>query len=407
MDVNRLLDLKKDYEEIEIPAELYDAVQMGIERGKKQMSKNKATNVVIKTFVGVAAALIVLMAGVNVSPALADALDDIPVVGNLVKVLQFKDGKAGGGVITDGSDISDIDTAKKGEFEQIIINFTQDGNAQSTVGAFKVRYDENPYTMTFEMGGARRISAQENFGKILKNKYVKDIYQIITLDDSLIRFVIEFNTPVEYKVEEMKDPASVVISLREDKDYVEKTTYSLRTESYPFGETIGIIEEQLMVNNETRMLKDENGSFFIEVQSFDTKDEAEKKLAELGTDVKLFVEERTGEKVPVSKKTEEVKNDATKNEDSTIETCDTLFPVSITEDGNQYYGDVEIHKDGLNIYDENDKVVHQLQYDNIELTKTPGEASFILTVVEGDNTITINGVYSDFFMVLSQFVEVK
>jgi hypothetical protein len=407
MDREKFNKLKKDYDEIEIPDELYFAVRMGIERGKKHMAKNKTKNTYLKAIAGVAAALVILTAGVNVSPAFADALDNIPVVGSLVKVLQFNNGKASGGEITDGTDISGIDTAKDGEFEKIIMKFSQGGNVQENVGAFKVRYDENPYTMTFEIGGARRFSAQENFAKILENKYVKDIYQIITLDDSLIRFVVEFKGPVEYKVEEMKDPASIVISLKEDKDYVEKTSFSLRTESYPYGETLGILEEKFMFDNETRILKDDNGLYFVEINCFDTKDMAEKKLAELGTDTKLFVEERTAVNAPISQKAEEVINEVTENEDSSIETADTAFSVSVTENGDHYYGSLIILEDGLKIYDEDNKVVHQLQYENIELTKTLGEVSFVLTVVEGDNVITIDGVFADFFEALSELVEVK
>lgn len=403
---NRLLDLKKEYDDIKIPAELNSAVKKGIERGKKHMSRNRTTNKFVKTLAGIAAAFLVLMTAVNVSPVLAGAMEEIPILGSLVKVLQFDNGEAGGGKITDASDISDMDTFENQGYESIVINFSQGDANQENMGAYKITYNENPYTMTFEIGGARRFSAEEDFEKILQNKNVKDIYKIITLDDSLIRFVIVFNNPVEYKVEEMKDPASLVVSVREDSEYVPGKTYSLRTESYPYGETIGIIEEKLMSYNLDRVLKDENGLFFVEIGCFDTQQAANQKLAEINTDVKLFVEERMGADLPKSYPAQEDTEQGNQEETEQPQTEQTLYSVSITEGGNQYYGNVEILEGGLNIIDENNQIKY-LEYQNIELTKYNGEASFILEIVTPDTTINISGVYSDFFEELEKYTEVK
>ncbi|OEH94400.1 hypothetical protein [Bacillus solimangrovi] len=301
MDKNNMTDYKKEYEEIQIPSELNHTVQMGIERGRAKMRKN-STNKFIKVCASLTAAITLFTASVNVSPTFADLLKDIPIAGNLVKVLQFNDGQAGGGLITDGTDISNMDSFEENGYENILINFSQDDELQENVGTFNVKYDENPYTMTFEIGGARRFSATENFEKILQNKYVKDIYTIITLDDSVIRFVIEFEKPVEYTIEEREEPASLIIKLREDKQYEEKKTYALRTESYANGPIIGSLEEQFYIKDETRILKDENGLFFVEINSFETKEEAEKKLEELSktTDKGLLIEERQGVNEPKS-----------------------------------------------------------------------------------------------------------
>ncbi|PAB59627.1 DUF4179 domain-containing protein [Anaeromicrobium sediminis] len=420
MDKNSLTDLKKEYEEIEIPSELNNMVQIGVERGRAEMNKhnrNRRRKEIMKVCASFTVALTLFTAGVNMSPAFADSLKNIPIVGKLVKVLQFNNGKSGGGSITDRTDISAIESFEKEGYENIIINFSQDGQLQENVGAFKVRYDENPYTMTFEIGGARRISAKENFEKILENKYVKDIYTIITLDDSLIRFVIEFEGPVEYKVKEMKDPASIIIGLKKDKNYEEKKTYSLRTESYPNGETLGILEEEFMPNNETRILKDENGLFFVEIQSFETKKEAENKLEELSklTDKVILIEERIGIKEPESYPVEGINNEINNKNSKELNSNDdsfkglSLYPVSIYEDDNQYYGNLEILEKGLNIYNEDtkEKVVHYLEYENIKLTKLLGEASYNLEIKYDHKTIIISGLYSDFFKELDKHTEVK
>ncbi|NGP45694.1 DUF4179 domain-containing protein [Bacillaceae bacterium SIJ1] len=237
------------------------------------------------------------------SPALASQLKGIPVIGQLVDILQFTDGEAEGGSITDGSDVSSISRLEENGFEKIVIGFTQNDELQADAGAFMVSYAENPYTMQFEIGGARGFSAQEQFAAIKESPYVKDVYPLMTLDDSLIRFIIEFTRPVDYEVMEMKDPASIVLYVKEGEQAVETTTYSLRTQSYPYGEAIGHLEERLMDADPSRMLKDAEGMYFIEVQQFDTEEEAVQKRNELAVqmdDVTLFVEERRGVEAPVN-----------------------------------------------------------------------------------------------------------
>ncbi|NBI28693.1 hypothetical protein [Chengkuizengella marina] len=302
MDKNNLYGLEKEYKDIQIPSELNHVVQTGIERGRTKMNKrssNKFLNICASLILG----LTLLTASVNISPTFGHSLENIPYMGKLVKVLQFNNGTSEGGTVTDGTDISGIDSFEKEGYENIVINFSQYDMLQNDVGAFKVKYDENPYTMTFEINGARYISAEKDFNKILENKYVKDIYTIVTADDSAIRFVIEFDRPVKYKIEERKDPASLVISLKEDEKYEEKKIYSLRTESYVYGIFLTHFEEKLAAFNiETRQLKDEDGLLFLEIQSFETLEEAEEKLEELSksTDIEMLIEERMGIKEPQS-----------------------------------------------------------------------------------------------------------
>ncbi|MDP5274209.1 hypothetical protein [Chengkuizengella axinellae] len=303
MDKKNLYELQKEYKEIQIPSELNNVVQTGIERGRTKMNKrssNKFLNICASFVLGLA----LLTASVNLSPTFGQSLENIPYMGQLVKVLQFNNGKSDGGTITDGSDISGLDSFEKDGYENIVINFSQGDMLQSDVPAYEVRYDEIPYAMTLEICGARNFSAEEDFNKILESEYVKDIYKLVTFDDSCMRFVIEFDRPVEYKIEERKDPASLVISLKEDEKVEEKKIYSLRTESYVKGFFAASSEEKLYTigYDKSRVLKDESGLFYIEIQSFETKEEAEQELEELSkaTDIKMLIEERTGVQEPQS-----------------------------------------------------------------------------------------------------------
>lgn len=416
-----LLNLKEEYEQIEIPSELDAFIQLGIDRGRKEViAKSKIVNEVLRICASFIIALALFTGVINASPAFADALKSIPIVGKLVEILQFKDGKSNGGVITDGTDISNIGLIKEEGYENIIINFSKDDELQLNVGAFKVRYEESPYTMIFEIGGARKISAKESFEKILESKYVKDVYTIITLDDSLIRFAIEFEVPIKYEVKEMKEPASIVISLKEDKQFVAKNMYSLRTNSYPYGEPLGVLEEKLSAINPTRILKDAEGMYFVELQLFDTKEEALSRLKEISGLINdpVIIEERSGVESPKSYPADiesEVINESmniSPGEFSGINNAIdklSLYPVSIKENDEYYNGNIEILSNGLKLYSEDMEAETEQYfiYDDIILAKLLGEASYKLKIEIGNKTIIASGVFSEFFEELKKYTQIK
>lgn len=86
-----LEQLKKDYLDEEIPEELDFVVKKAIQEGKKQAKKKKNTFVLKTVASFAAAAMIMFTVSINTSTALAQALIDIPVVGNVVKVLTFNE----------------------------------------------------------------------------------------------------------------------------------------------------------------------------------------------------------------------------------------------------------------------------------------------------------------------------
>ncbi|WP_315115231.1 DUF4179 domain-containing protein [uncultured Clostridium sp.] len=300
---NKIDDLKKVYEEIEIPNNLDEVVNNALKNGGDKMSKEKVNRKWIKG-AGIAAAVIVIFTiSVNTMPVFANSLINIPGVGQLVKVLQFNDGKGAGGKITDGSDVNAIRIKSNKDSESIIINFAQDKGASSTAPSYEIDYKNNPYTMTFTISGARELNAEQYFEGLKESKYIYDVYKLMTLDDSMVRFTVVFNKPIKYEVKEYKDPAYLEVDLKEDTLKGE-TMYSVRTESQPFGEGIGITEEILFEENGKRMLKDLNGTFCIEVGLYNSKEEAEKRLEEVkgkyGSNLNFFIEERMGEEAPNS-----------------------------------------------------------------------------------------------------------
>lgn len=82
MDKN-LERLKSKYMDIEIPAELDDVVNKALNSPRK---KNRTP---IKILVGSGAAAAILMVVLNTNPVLARSLSDVPVIGNVIKVMTF------------------------------------------------------------------------------------------------------------------------------------------------------------------------------------------------------------------------------------------------------------------------------------------------------------------------------
>ncbi|MBU5484048.1 hypothetical protein KQI86_06870 [Clostridium sp. MSJ-11] len=300
---NKIDDFKKIYEEIEIPNNLDEVVNKALENGGNKMNKEKSNRKWIKG-AGVAAAVaVVFTISVNTMPVFANSLINIPGVGQLVKVLQFNDGKGTGGEITDGSDVNAIRIKANKDSESIIINFAQNGEGSNIAPSYEIDYKNNPYTMTFTISGARELNAEKYFDDLRESKYVSDVYKLMTLDDSMVRFTVVFNKPIKYEVKEYKEPAYLEVDLREDTPK-EETMYSVRTASQPFGEGIGIVEEILFEEDGKRMLKDSKGTFCVELGLYNSKEEAEKKLQEVtakyGSQLKFFIEERMGEDIPKS-----------------------------------------------------------------------------------------------------------
>ncbi|MBP1961008.1 RsiV family protein [Paenibacillus aceris] len=82
----KLEEMKQQYRDIPIPKELDFIVTKAIKRHTKKKSS-------LKWLTAAAAAAVILVASVNTSPVFAHALSEVPLVGNLIKVLTFREYK--------------------------------------------------------------------------------------------------------------------------------------------------------------------------------------------------------------------------------------------------------------------------------------------------------------------------
>lgn len=87
--MNHFTNAKKDYDSTPIPAELSDRVLEGIQMGKASYRRRRSRTV--RRWMATAACFCLVLAGLNLSPALAGAAANVPVLGGLFQVLTFVD----------------------------------------------------------------------------------------------------------------------------------------------------------------------------------------------------------------------------------------------------------------------------------------------------------------------------
>lgn len=82
--------LKRDYESIHVPEEARERVLKGIAQAKNEQ---KGKNIMIftkRTGMGAAAAIATITILTNINPAIANAMEQIPVIGSIAKVVTFR-----------------------------------------------------------------------------------------------------------------------------------------------------------------------------------------------------------------------------------------------------------------------------------------------------------------------------
>lgn len=304
--VQALNHMKMDYRELKIPEQLDEVINNAIlegQRDKPSMTRRihadnrKSSQSLKRSLYAAAAALMIFAGSLNASPMFASKLAEIPILGQLVKILTFTDGKASGGLVTDGTDISGISTQTQNGKAQFILHFDQDGASQDLASAYKVVYAQKPDTLLFEISGVRMLSAIEDFEKIKESPLVTAVYPVVTLDDSMVRFMIVFAESISYEIREMASPASLVVEVETSS---EATTvlesYRVRTGDMPRGEGLAILEETIMNQYPQRRIlpsATESDLFFLEIGQLDSEAlaaEIQDEIRTLYPGIEVFVE---------------------------------------------------------------------------------------------------------------------
>lgn len=89
-DEEKLLKMKERYQEIPIPEAAAGKVLAGIKKAQKEKRKNAMMKITKRTGITAAAAMLAIAAMANLSPVTANAMEDIPVLGAIAKVVTFR-----------------------------------------------------------------------------------------------------------------------------------------------------------------------------------------------------------------------------------------------------------------------------------------------------------------------------
>ncbi len=161
-----LKNLKENYNNIEIPKDLDDVVNNAL--SSTNVSNRRK---VINRWSSIAASLCIVVGAVNFSPSFADTLEDIPVIGNVIKVINLRNYR----IDENGFDVS-IDVPK--------------------IEGLKDKELEYKLNKDFEEDGKKLYKEYEQEMKILKDKglegreLVKSWYEVKTDDDNILSLII-------------------------------------------------------------------------------------------------------------------------------------------------------------------------------------------------------------------------
>lgn len=86
MNHEKIDRMKQEYEQIEVPEALKTQVEAGI---RKERGRPRKAVSAFKGAATVAAAMVALVISVNVSPTIAHAMEEVPLLGTIVKVVNF------------------------------------------------------------------------------------------------------------------------------------------------------------------------------------------------------------------------------------------------------------------------------------------------------------------------------
>lgn len=302
---------KKQAQAIPVPEVLDSVLFNAIERGQNIMKRKRTISRGLKTLVSLAAAIVLLAVSIQVSPALAQRVEQLPGGAGLVALLRADRPWAQGGEITDGQDIRDIDRTVQTDPEDpttqveiLRIAFGEGG----TLGSYEVMYSQYPYSAAVSLIGVRAFSAMDALKALEEGPLVKNAYPLITLDDSAHRLVIVFKQPVRIDVTEAEDAPALLLTIREDAEALAGgRRYALRTPSMEFGELLGFLETDLRFeygSDRVRILQDKAGTYLVEEGLYDTLEAAEaRRTALIGLDfqIDLVIEGRGPADIPEKK----------------------------------------------------------------------------------------------------------
>ena len=272
---------------VEIPDNLDDVIQQGIDRGKKVVAhRRRVRRAAARTVCSFVLVVVLFAGGVNLSPAFAAAMEDVPVLGQLVRIFEINQSVAEGGVEANGGTAA-VTMERDGDTELMRIGF-----GQGDASLYKAEFVSYPKTITITLPGTVSVDVLSEITRAQDtSQYIKSVYEVPASAAETTVLQLELESDANVQIEEYSNPGSLVIRLTPAEIQLD-AIYSVRTLSVSAQDLPALLEQY--DGQSVRILQDDSGKFFVELGQYDTRDAA--LAAASGS---LLVEERTGNNVPV------------------------------------------------------------------------------------------------------------
>lgn len=200
--MNEFKNAKEEYDNTPIPAELSERVQAGIQEGKARYRARRGRT--IRRWASAAACFCAVLAGLNLSPTIAKAAAEVPVLGGLFQVLTFVDyDKTEDGI---HYNVSVPQVEAEGELAEKVNAVIQE---KMDAHLAKAQQDWDDYREAFfATGGTEEEWAGREMDVIIN-------YEIKSQSDSRVSFVVSFG---EGWVSAMEERYYYNLDLAEDRD---------------------------------------------------------------------------------------------------------------------------------------------------------------------------------------------
>jgi hypothetical protein len=238
--------MKTAYENIEVPAEALDRIKIGISKAKKENNKNKVTLYIKRTATTAAAAVIAVTILANSSKTVTNAMERIPVIGAITKVVTIRNYSKKTGNFEAQVDVPQITEEVTVDMEIETEEIEKDIN-ESLIGINKTIEDYADELIAMYEDELKTSNGQDNYELV-------STYEVIRNDEKYLS--IRINSTV------VMASGSQFVKIYN----VDKTTGNIITLSDIYGKDIDYIDtisEEIKQQMQDQMAADENKIYFI------------------------------------------------------------------------------------------------------------------------------------------------
>lgn len=202
--------LKKKYKDIPIPLQLDGVVEQALRK------KNNKRPLALWG-AGVAAAAVIFTTSLNISPALAKSLSDVPVVGDLVEVLTFKEYH-----VSEGNYEVDIQVPKVDNMENTSL--------QESLNNKYLEESQQLYEKFMSEMGAQKAFGEDGHLKIESGYEIKtETNQILSIGRYVEETMASSATTIHYDTIDKQNQLLITLpSLFKDNSYIEVISENIK-----------------------------------------------------------------------------------------------------------------------------------------------------------------------------------